>query len=70
MRVKFLKSYEFDFVDVLFYCVLVLGIKVLFDFSYYIWWLKVIINGIKGVYKWLIDYIEENGFYDVVICFF
>ncbi|KAK4662829.1 hypothetical protein QC763_602870 [Podospora pseudopauciseta] len=69
LRAKLPKSYEFDFVDAPFHCAPAPGIKVLFDSSHYTWWPKATINGIKGAHKWLIDYIEENGPYDAVICF-
>ncbi|KAK3380120.1 serine hydrolase FSH [Lasiosphaeria ovina] len=68
-RAKLDKSYTFDFVDAPFDCAPAPGVKVLFDSGHYTWWPKATINSIKGAHKWLIDYAEEHGPYDAVICF-
>lgn len=69
-RAKLPKSeYEFDFVDAPFHCAPAPGIKVLFESGTYTWWPKQTPNAIRGAHKWLIDYIEENGPYDILMGF-
>ena len=69
LRSKLGPEYQFDFVDAPWDCAPAPGIRVLFDSGHYAWWPKQTINSIRGAHKWLIDYIEEHGPYDAVICF-
>ncbi|KAK3390972.1 serine hydrolase FSH [Podospora didyma] len=68
-RSKLDPSYTFDFVDAPFDSAPAPGINVLFESGHYTWWPKPTVNCIKGAHKWLIDYIDEHGPYDAVICF-
>ena len=61
--------YKFDFVDAPFDCQPAPGIQTLFKSSNYTWWPKPTVNAIRGAHRWLLDYIEEHGPYDAVLCF-
>ena len=69
LRAKLDESYEFDFVDAPWDCAPAPGIRVLFDTGHYTWWPRPTVNAIRGAHQWLIDYCEEHGPYDAVICF-
>ncbi|KAK0629920.1 serine hydrolase FSH [Bombardia bombarda] len=68
-RAKLDPSYTFDFVDAPWESAPAPGINALFDSGHYVWWPKPTINSIRGAHKWLIDYIDEHGPYDAVVCF-
>jgi len=69
LRNKLPKTYTFDFLDAPFHCAPAPGIKVLFESGTYTWWPKPTINAIRGAHEYMLDHIDANGPYDVVMGF-
>ncbi|KAK3688475.1 serine hydrolase FSH [Podospora appendiculata] len=69
LRSKLDKSFTFDFIDAPFDSAPAPGINALFHSSHYTWWPKPTVNCIKMAHRWLLDYFDEHGRYDAVICF-
>ncbi|KAK3944818.1 family of serine hydrolases 1 [Diplogelasinospora grovesii] len=68
-RSKLPPSWSFDFIDAPFPAASAPGVNVLFDSAHYSWFARPTVNAIRGAHQHLLDYLSENGPYDLVICF-
>jgi pimeloyl-ACP methyl ester carboxylesterase len=68
-RAKLPKTYTFDFTDAPFPSSPAPGINAVFNSGHYTFWPQPTVALIRGAHKWLTDYIEAHGPYDVVMGF-